>query len=119
MIIPPMTTKVKRFSPTLADFLAAITFRQPAVIPLSAQQEPIRLVFKEPESEAKVMTEIVGERAVGEAIDATTDHAWLVVLGLCVGAPVYVWLFGCVAWCTLLLMVGPRLARGVVLWASW
>jgi hypothetical protein len=81
MIIPPATTHVKSFSPTLTDFLAAISSRQPAVIPLSAKQEPIRLVFKEPEPEAKLMAEIVGEREVGEAIDATTDHAWLVVLG--------------------------------------
>jgi hypothetical protein len=46
-----------------------------------AKQEPIRLVFKEPEPEAKLMAEMVGDREVGEAIDATTDHAWLVVLG--------------------------------------
>lgn len=31
---------------------------------------------------ATTITELVGEREVGEAIDATTDHAWLVVLGL-------------------------------------
>lgn len=81
MIIPPATTRVKSFSPTLADFLAAISSRQPAVIPLSAKQEPIRLVFKEPKPEAKLMAEVVGDRAVGEALDASTDHAWLVVLG--------------------------------------
>lgn len=88
MIIPPATIRVKSYSPTprlqrptLAEFLAAITFRQPSLIPLSAKKEPLRLVFKKPEPEAKLMAEIVGDRAVGEAIDATTDHAWLVVLG--------------------------------------
>lgn len=81
MIIPPATTRVKRFSPTLADFLTAISSRQPSVMPLSAKKEAIHLVFKAPEPEAKLMAEVVGEREVGEAIDATTDHAWLVVLG--------------------------------------
>ncbi|MBI1877284.1 MAG: hypothetical protein HYR94_03465 [Chloroflexi bacterium] len=81
MIIPPATTGVKSFSPTLADFLAAISSRRPAVMPLSAKKETIRLVFKEPEPEAKLIAEVVGEREVGETIDATTDHAWLVVPG--------------------------------------
>jgi prefoldin subunit 5 len=81
MIIPPATIKVKRFSPTLAEFLTAISSRGPSVIPLSAKQEPIRLVFKGTEPEAEMIAEVVGGREVGEALDATTDHAWLVVLG--------------------------------------
>src|SRR5512147_2525397 len=88
MIIPPATIREKSFRPTprlqrptLAEYLAAITSRQPSIIPLSAKKEPIRLVFKKPEPEAKLMAEVVGDRAVGEVLDATTDHAWLVVLG--------------------------------------
>jgi hypothetical protein len=81
MIIPPPTTQVKRFSPTLADFLTAIWSGGPSVMPLSAKKEPIRLVWKEPEPEAQVMAEIVGNREVDEVLDASTDHAWLVVLG--------------------------------------
>lgn len=81
MIIPPATIKVKPFSFTLAEFLTTISSQRPSVIPQSAKQEPIRLVFKEPEPEAKLMAEVVGDREVREAIDATTDHAWLVVLG--------------------------------------
>jgi len=53
MIIPPATTQVKRFSPNLADFLAAISSRGPSVIPLSAKKEPIHLVWKEAEPEAR------------------------------------------------------------------
>ncbi len=81
MIIPPATTNVKPFSLTLADFLTAISSRQPSVMPMAAKEKAIRLVFKEPDPEARLIAEWVGEREVGEAIDATTDHAWLVVLG--------------------------------------
>ena len=35
----------------------------------------------EPSAEARWIAELVGDRVVGEEIDATTDHAWLVVLG--------------------------------------
>lgn len=45
------------------------------MIPLSAKKEPIRLVWKEPEPEAQGMAEIVGNREVGEAIDASTDYS--------------------------------------------
>jgi hypothetical protein len=72
---------MKPFSPTLADFLVDISSRQPSIIPISAKAGVIRLVFKEPDPEARLMAELVGERKVGEAIDVTTDHAWLVVLG--------------------------------------
>ena len=81
MIIPPVTTRVKPFSPTLADFLVDISSRQPSIIPLAAKEGAIQLVFKEPDPEAGLIAALVGEREVGEAIDATTDHAWLVVLG--------------------------------------
>jgi hypothetical protein len=81
MIIPPATTSVKRFSPTWEEFLAEVRSRQPSIIPLTAKTDTIRLVFKEPEPEASVIASLVGDREVGEAIDATTDHAWLVVLG--------------------------------------
>jgi hypothetical protein len=44
-------------------------------------KEEIRLVVKQPEPEASRIAEVVGEREVADVIDATTDHAWLVVLG--------------------------------------
>jgi hypothetical protein len=34
-----------------------------------------------PGPEAQRMAQLIGERVVGEAIDASTDHAWLIVLG--------------------------------------
>jgi len=81
MIIPLATTSVKPFSPTWEEFLAEMGSRQPSIISLAAPKEAIRLVFKEPEPEAELIATLVGEREVGEAIDATTDQAWLVVLG--------------------------------------
>jgi hypothetical protein len=35
----------------------------------------------QPSPEARLIEQLVGEREVEDAIDATTDHAWLVVLG--------------------------------------
>ena len=40
-----------------------------------------KMEFSEPSAEACWIAELVGERVVGEEIDATTDHAWLVVMG--------------------------------------
>ena len=81
MIIPPVTTHVKPFSPTWEEFLAEMGSRPPSIISRAAPQGSVRLVFKEPEPKAKLIAEVVGKREVGEVIDATTDHAWLVVLG--------------------------------------
>jgi len=81
MIIPPATTNRKLFSPTWEEFLAERASRQPSIIPLTAKTDTIRLVFKEPDPQAKVVATLVGDCEVGQEIDATTDHAWLVVLG--------------------------------------
>lgn len=42
---------------------------------------PMKIDFREPSLQAQRIAELVGQRVVGEEIDATTDHAWLVVLG--------------------------------------
>lgn len=81
MIIPAAPTNVKPFSPTWENFLADIASRQPSLIPLAAKEDAIQFVFKAPDPEAGLIAALVGEREVGEAMDATTDHAWLVVLG--------------------------------------
>ena len=39
------------------------------------------LTFSAPSAEARWVAELVGDLVVGEEIDATTDHAWLVVMG--------------------------------------
>jgi hypothetical protein len=49
----------------------------PKPVPLTE----IRLKDKRPASEAEMIKSLVGDQSVVETIDATTDHAWLVVLG--------------------------------------
>lgn len=69
MIIPFASQEQKQDEPRLSEFWVP----QPLAI------DEIKLVVKRPE--VKLITEVVGDRTVGEAIDASTDHAWLVVLG--------------------------------------
>ena len=41
----------------------------------------LKMPCPEPSAEDRWIAELVGDRVVGEEIDATTDHAWLVVMG--------------------------------------
>lgn len=50
------------------------------VIPL-VPQDPPAMEPGEPSPEARRIAELIGDQVVGEEIDATTDHAWLIVLG--------------------------------------
>jgi len=60
--------------------LAEIPLR---IIPVVPQENACEVKMRpsEPSLEARRIAQLIGERVVGEAIDATTDHAWLVVLG--------------------------------------
>jgi hypothetical protein len=50
--------------------------------PMSAGDNgKLKMKFSEPRAEARWIAELVGDRVIGEEIDATTDHAWLVVMG--------------------------------------
>lgn len=81
MIIPPQTQW--QTGETLADMwddirekvLAEIPLR---VIPVVPQGD---IYAGEPSAEARRLAELIGELAIGDEIDATTGHAWLVVLG--------------------------------------
>ena len=77
MIIAPTRTSLKAFSPSLAELLAETRSRRPSLNPLSAPEGEIQIVYKAANPKAS----LVGHREVGTEIDATTDHAWLVVLG--------------------------------------
>ena len=81
MIIPSAGTRVKPFDSIWEELLAETGSRIGPVMPISASQGEVRIVFKEVDAKARMLAELVGERPVGEAIDATTEHAWLVVLG--------------------------------------
>jgi hypothetical protein len=41
----------------------------------------LKMMLSDPNAEARRIAELVGNRVVSEEIDATTDHAWLVVMG--------------------------------------
>jgi hypothetical protein len=50
--------------------------------PNRAERAQIKWPWRsEPKPEAVLIEDWVGEREIGEALDTTTDHAWLVVLG--------------------------------------
>jgi hypothetical protein len=55
----------------------------PQIIPVAPREDvyKVKITPSEPGPEARQIADLIGERIVGEEIDATTDHAWLVVLG--------------------------------------
>lgn len=81
MIIPPQTQW--QTGDTLADTLDDIWEKVLAEIPLRVipvvPQGAIRP--GEPSPEARRLAELIGDLMIGDEIDATTGHAWLVVLG--------------------------------------
>ncbi len=86
MIIPPPRAKRQPIGPVLAELLTDERFseRQVLVPNLPPGEEVYQIKWPwqvEPSAEAIQIAELVGEQAVGEVIEATTDHAWLVVLG--------------------------------------
>jgi hypothetical protein len=50
-------------------------------LPPAGDNGKLKIPGTEPSAEARWIAELVGDRIIGEEIDATTDHAWLVVLG--------------------------------------
>jgi hypothetical protein len=76
-----MSQEPKQLEPSLSEcWVGRAGWNWPIRLrPLTAGE--LRVVVKRPEPEASLIAELVGEREVEEAIDATTDHAWLVVLG--------------------------------------
>jgi len=81
MIIAPVTRELKSIKPTLAVNEAKMLQRARPIMVKPVPLTEIRLKIKRPSRVAEVVRELVGEQQVAEAIDATTDHAWLVVLG--------------------------------------
>jgi hypothetical protein len=65
---------------TMEERLAEIPLRIMPVVPQENAYE-VKMRPSEPSLEARRIAQLIGEQVVGEAIDATTDHAWLVVLG--------------------------------------
>jgi len=81
MIIPPAISQRRVLDPW-DGFLKEATHGisvQMVPVPRRTDQVPVMLV--KPDLEARRLAELVGEREIGETLDATTEHAWLVVLG--------------------------------------
>jgi hypothetical protein len=65
----------------LGDTLGTMTEQVSLVVPRGEKDVSGFTVKQGPSPEARQMAKLIGERVVGDAIDAMTDHAWLVVLG--------------------------------------
>lgn len=80
MIIPSQTEW--QTGVTLADVLDGVRERALAEIPLRViPVVPQRDTFGEASPQARRLAELIGDLVIGDEIDATTGHAWLVVLG--------------------------------------
>ena len=84
MIIPPSTGQ-RRVLGSWDNFLEeAISGISVQVMPLVFQRDAseVPLMLTRPTRlEARRLAELIGDQEIGEAMDATTEHAWLVVLG--------------------------------------
>ena len=84
MMIMPSDTRVRSDDILDSTFLEEVLAKMPLrIVPVVPQGDVygFKMMPSEPSPEARRMAQLVGERVVGGAIDATTDHAWLVVLG--------------------------------------
>jgi len=82
MIIPSQTKQ--QMGDTLDNILekalADIPLRVIPVVP-QGDVQGFRMAPGKLSPEVRRIAQLIGDRVVGEAIDATTDHAWLIVLG--------------------------------------
>jgi hypothetical protein len=81
VIIPPSTSQ-RRVLDSWDGFLKEAT---PGIlvqmVPLRSRCDQVPVMLVKPDPEVRRLTELVGDREIGETLDATTEHAWLVVLG--------------------------------------
>lgn len=91
MFIPPQVDVHTRQLTTAlpqSRFVEDLVAKALATMPLSvvppipeADHRSLTMTFQQPSPQARRIADLVGQRVVGDEIDATTDHAWLVVLG--------------------------------------
>ena len=68
------------FDEIMANTLATMPLSLTPPMP-SGDNGRLKLTLPEPSAEARRIAELVGNRVIGEEIDTTTDHAWLIVMG--------------------------------------
>ncbi len=78
MVLPPAGVKLHRIDLSSDKYLAELWAQKAMIMPV---KPPDKIEIKWPKPEAVRIAELVGKQEIGEEIDATTDHAWLVVLG--------------------------------------
>ena len=78
MVLPPAGVKLHRIDLSLDQFRAELLAGEPMTVPIKPAD---KVEIKWPKPEAVQIAELVGQREIDQEIDATTDHAWLVVLG--------------------------------------
>ena len=78
MVLPPAGVKQQRIELSLDKFMAELSVQKPMMMSI---KPPDKIEIKWPKPEAERIAELVGQQEIEEEIDATTDHAWLVVLG--------------------------------------
>jgi hypothetical protein len=84
MMKPSCKGRKHRILPSLKELAAKVLAAMPLRINLAPPQgdvHTLKRMPRTPSSEALRIAELVEEQDVGAEIDATTDHAWLVVLG--------------------------------------
>ena len=80
MVIPPAAAKLEHLD--LDRKSGGLSAQKPIIMaPVPSEKVETKWVYKESNPEAERIAELVGKQEVNEEIDATTDHAWLVVLG--------------------------------------
>jgi hypothetical protein len=81
MIIPPATNQ-RRVLDTWDGFLKEATHGiSVQMVPVRRRTDQVPVMLVKSDSEACRLAELMGEREMGETLDATTEHGWLVVLG--------------------------------------
>lgn len=81
MIIPPATNQ-RRVLDTWDGFLKEATYGiSVQMVPVRRRTDQVPVMLVKSDSEACRLAELMGEREMGETLDATTEHGWLVVLG--------------------------------------
>lgn len=81
MIIPPATSQ-RRFLDSWDGFLEEATHEIAVqIVPVHRNVDQVPIMWVKPDAEARRLVELVGNQEIGETLDATTEHAWLVVLG--------------------------------------
>ncbi len=78
MVLSPAGVKLPQIDLSLDKYLVELSAQKAMEMPI---KPPDKIEIKWFKSETVRIAELVGEQEIEEEIDATTDHAWLVVLG--------------------------------------